>query len=441
MTIDFDRSPLEGRRVLCAVSGGADSMCLLHLLSSAGIDVAAAHFEHGIRGEESLRDARFVENYCAENGIPCRIGHGDVPAYAAEKSVGIEEAARQLRYAFLFSAAKELDCGLIATAHNADDNAETLVFNLTRGSGTSGLRGIPARRDNIVRPLLGVTRQQIEQYLAENAVPHVEDSTNQSDDYTRNLIRHRIIPALKEINPRFTQAAGRTAKLAAQDDDCLCRMARDYIARHYRDASLPLDSLRSLHPAVSSRVLRELLGGGLSMEHIEAILRFIGSSEYKQLSIPGRSLRCEQGRLFLDMTEYAPLPEREIIPGEGLYLPEIGMLLEAQIVLYNGEVNGLFKTSYLKYEIIRPALLCTGRRPGDRLRPSGRGCTKTLKALFAEAGYTRQQRDTVPVIRDGSGILAVCGLALDERAVPQPGEKALKLSFTEIDEKQETKIT
>ena len=433
MTIDFDRRPMESRRILCAVSGGADSMCLLHLLSSAGIDVAAAHFEHGIRGEESLRDARFVADYCAENGIPCVIGHADVPAYADEHTLGIEEAARQLRYEFLQRTAEELGCEVIATAHNADDNAETLVFNLTRGSGTAGLRGIPARRGSIVRPLLGVTRQQIERYLAENAIPHVEDSTNQSDDYTRNLIRHRIVPALREINPRFTEAAGRASRLAAQDDDCLCAMAEDYIRGNCKDASLPLESLQALHPAISSRVLRELLGDGLSMEHIEAILAFIRSSEYRHLDIPGRTLRCEQGRLYLDAEEYAPLPEREIIPGKRLYLPEAGRILDTQIVLYNGEVNDLFKTSYLKYEIMNSALLCTGRRPGDRLRPFGRGCTKTLKALFAEAGYTQRQRDTTPVIRDRSGILAVCGLAVDERAVPLPGEKVLKLSFTEIE--------
>ena len=433
MIIDPDLRPLEGRRVLCAVSGGADSMCLLHLLSAAGIDVVAAHFEHGIRGEESLRDAAFVESYCAENGIPCVIGHGDVPAFAAEKSLGIEEAARQLRYAFLLSAAEHHGCELIATAHNADDNAETLVFNLTRGSGTAGLRGIPARRGSIVRPLLGVTRQQIEQYLAENGVPHVEDSTNQSDDYTRNLIRHRIIPALKEINLRFTEAAGRASRLTAQDDDCLCAMAKDYIRDNYKNASLPLESLRALHPAVSSRVLRELLGTGLAMEHIEAVLRFIRGSEYKQLSIPGRTLRCEQGRLYFGTETRSPLPDRELIPGERLLLPEAGLILDTQILVYNGEVNDLFKTSYLKYEMIPSALLCTGRRPGDRLRPVGRGCTKTLKALFTEAGYTQAQRDTTPVIRDDSGILAVCGLAVDERAVPQPGEKALKLSFTIID--------
>ena len=433
MIIDYKRSLLEGRRVLCAVSGGADSMCLLHLLYSDGIDVVAAHFEHGIRGEESLRDAEFVGNFCREHSIPCVIGHGDVPAYAAEKSLGMEEAARQLRYEFLLKSAKEQNCELIATAHNADDNAETLVFNLTRGSGTAGLKGIPEQRGIIVRPLLGVSRQQIEQYLTENRIPHVEDSTNQSDDYTRNLIRHRVIPALREINPRFSDAALRAGALSARDDDCLCRMAQEFIDGHYSAGTLPLKELGALHPAVSSRVLRLLLGSGLAMEHIDSVLDFIRGSGLGSLSLPGRILKREQGKLYLDCLAYTPLPERELKIGENLYLPEAGMMISSCVGIYGGEVNDLFKTSYIKYEIIDNALLCTGRLPGDRLRPQGRGCTKTLKALFTEAGYTQQQRDTVPVIRGSTGILLVYGLALDERAVPQPGEKVLKLSFTKID--------
>ena len=182
MTIKRDMSAFAGERLLCAVSGGADSMCLLHLLYSGGADIIAAHYEHGIRGEESMRDARFVESWCAEHGIECVVGHGDVPGYALVHGLSIEEAARRLRYEFLQSTAKERGCGLIATAHNADDNAETLIFNLTRGSGALGLRGIPARRENIIRPLLGVSRAQIEQYLAENGIEHIEDSTNFSDN-------------------------------------------------------------------------------------------------------------------------------------------------------------------------------------------------------------------------------------------------------------------
>ena len=213
--IDLDLTSLRGKKLLAAVSGGADSMCLLHLLAAAKLDVTAAHFEHGIRGEESLRDLRFVETWCREHGIPCLTGHGDVPGYALSNGMSLEQAARELRYAFLRNCAGKIGAEYILTAHNLDDNAETLLFNLTRGSGTAGLCGIPTRRGEILRPLLSVSRTEIETYLEENHVPHVEDSTNREDAYTRNLIRHRVVPALREVNPRFAEAAARTAALSS----------------------------------------------------------------------------------------------------------------------------------------------------------------------------------------------------------------------------------
>ena len=430
-TMNIDLDPLRGKKILCAVSGGADSMCLLHLMHSVGIAVTAAHFEHGIRGEESLRDMRFVESFCAERGIPFVCGRADVPAYAAESSLGLEEAARKLRYEFLEKKLSELGLDLIATAHNADDNAETLVFNLSRGSGTAGLRGIPQKRDNIIRPLITATRAEIEAYLEENRVPHVEDSTNQSDNYTRNLIRHRVVPVLREINPRFAQAAGRTARLCARDEDCLSGMARDFLKEHFDSESLPLPELSALHPAIASRALREVLPG-LSMEHVDALLDFIQHSGYACLDLPGRTLRREQGRLYFKALESSPLPSRRLEVGKELFLPECGLSVLGEICDYMGEVNDLFKTSYLKYEMIGTDLCVSSRQPGDRLRPLGRGCSKSLKALFIERKYTRQKRDCCPVIRDEHGILMVYGLAVDERCRPQNGEKALKLSFRKI---------
>jgi tRNA(Ile)-lysidine synthase len=157
-------------------------MCLLHWLGNQkDLHLCAAHFEHGLRGEESRRDAAFVAEYCAAHKIPCAVEHGDVAAFAREKGLGIEEAARELRYAFLERTAADWDCDRIATAHNADDNAETLLLNLVRGAGTAGLSGIPPRRGKIVRPLLGFTRREIEAYLNEHEIPHVEDSSNASD--------------------------------------------------------------------------------------------------------------------------------------------------------------------------------------------------------------------------------------------------------------------
>lgn len=429
MNIDF--ASLKDTKILCAVSGGADSMCLLHLLHSAGLDVTAAHFEHGIRGGESLRDMEFVESYCKEQDIPFVCGRADVPHYARENSLGLEEAARTLRYEFLDRKLRELALDYIATAHNADDNAETLIFNLARGSGSMGLRGIPPRRGNIIRPLIRVSRGEIEAYLEENNVPHVEDSTNQSEDYTRNLIRRRIMPVMREINPRFAEAAGRSSMLCARDEDCLSQMARDFVDEHYDGESIPADRLKALHPALASRVLRQLLPG-LGMEHVERLMALCRETELKALDLPGRTLHIQQGRLYLSPPEVSPLPCRRLEVNKELFLPECGLAVLCEICVYMGEVNDLFKTSYIKYEMIGTDLCVNSRQNGDRLRPLGRGCSKTLKALFMEHKYPQHKRDSCPVIRDGQGILMVYGIAMDERCRPEKGEKALKLSFRKI---------
>ena len=426
-----DALPPRGERVVCAVSGGADSMCLLHLVWSQGYDVTCAHFEHGIRGEESLRDARFVEVWCLKHSIPFVLGHGDAPGYAAKNGLSLKEAARELRYAFLYKTAQECGADRILTAHNQDDNAETLLFNLIRGSGTAGLCGIPQSRGKLLRPLLHVSRAEIEVYLRENKVPHVEDSSNESDDYTRNLIRHRVMPLLKEINPRFPEAAERTAKLSERDEAYFSARAREYLEKELQDESLPLDSLRALHPAVASRVIRTLFPG-LSMERCDAVLDFARGSEYGLLEIPGRTLCREQGRLYLRGEESVSVPERRLIPGESLELPELGLRLETRECVYYGEIHDLFKTFYLKYEIVGTDLLCTGRRAGDSIRPKGRGVSKRLSALFKEAGYTRRMRDACLILRDRDGPLFIRGLAAAERAVPKPGDRALKITITPL---------
>ncbi len=428
MSIKLDPAPGRGEKLLCAVSGGADSMCLLHLLFSGGYDVTAAHFEHGIRGEESLRDAAFVEGWCREHGVPFVLGHGDAPQYASAHGLSLEEAARELRYSFLFKTAQELGAARILTAHNRDDNAETLLFNLTRGSGAAGLSGIPRKRGLILRPLLGTGRDEIEAYLHENRVPHVEDSTNGSDDYTRNLIRHHLVPLLQEINPRFSEAAARTASLLDRDEDFLSGLAADFLARELKDGSLPLAALKALHPAVASRAVRRLFPG-LSMERCEAVLDFCRDSEYGLLELPGHTLRREQGRLYLTPGEEVLIQTRRLRPGESAEIPELGLCVSCALCRYHGEIHDLFKTSYLKYEIVSTGLFLTGRRPGDTIRPKGRGVSKKLSALFKEAGYTRARRDACLILRDENGPLLVRGLAIDERAAPEIGDEAVRVSF------------
>ena len=193
----YDLLPRVGN-VLCALSGGRDSVYLLHRLrkwqKEYGFRVFAAHFNHQLRGAESDRDEAFVRSLCEEWNVPLIAGAADVRSFAEERGMGIEEAARTLRYDFLEETLREIGGGVIATAHHADDLAETMLMNLVRGAGTKGLCGIPPKRGNIVRPILTVTRKEIDSYMLLHGLPYVEDSTNAHDDCTRNLLRHHVMP-------------------------------------------------------------------------------------------------------------------------------------------------------------------------------------------------------------------------------------------------------
>ena len=297
----YDMLP-KGSRVLCAVSGGADSMALLHWLKqseeSLQISVLAAHFEHGIRGEESLRDQHFVEGFCRERKIPFVTGSGNVPAYAAENGLGLEVAARNLRYAFLEQAAEENRCSRIATAHNADDNAETVLLNLVRGAGIAGLCGIPPVRGIIIRPLLSTTREEIEKYLEETGIPHVEDTSNSSDAFSRNQLRHHVMPVLKEINPAVERAVLRSGELLREDAELLEDLAEAFIRRSFDGDSVPAKELAALPRPVQSRVIRRLCPERLSVIHTKDIMKLATGTELAYLDVPGARIRRQKGRIY-----------------------------------------------------------------------------------------------------------------------------------------------
>lgn len=433
----------RGASVLCAVSGGADSMCLLHLLKSMeeelGVRVFAAHFEHGLRGEESLRDMAFVEAWCRENEIPCAAERGDTRAYAKERGLCLEEAARELRYAFLERTADSFGCGLIATAHTADDNAETLLLNLIRGSGSRGLSGIPPRRGRIVRPLLDTSRAEVEAYLSEHGVPHAEDSSNADPAFSRNFLRREIMPRLREMNGALNETLGRTAELLRRDEDFLRALADEWLDENLEGNSLPLDALRALHPALAARAVKKLCPKSLSAAQTEAVLRFAGGTERGYLDLPGIRLRREQGRLFFGGEEESvSFPPRRLVPGGVTELPELGLRVRTEKTTAGAdEINSQFKTFCFSYERIKGELAVTARRPGDRMHPLGRGVGKSLKALFLEAGMSRAERERCLVFRDGEGILAVWPLATDERAAPAPGEPSLRVTVEKMKDKGE----
>lgn len=418
--------PVSGT-VLCAVSGGADSVYLLHRLLESGVQVECAHFNHCLRGAESDRDEAFVRALCEGLGVRARFGRGDVAAYAAEAGLGTEEAARRLRYAFLDRAADEAGAAAIATAHTADDNAETMLLNLARGAGLKGLCGIPERRGRIIRPILDTTRREIESWLAERGIAHVEDSTNLLDEYSRNRLRHRAVPALASVNPGFVRAVSRTARLLRRDEEFLEGLAREFLGKH--TDGIPCAQLLELPLPVSTRALRLASGSALTEQQVEAALELAGGAGLGYLSLPGTRLRRERGRLFFEApSEPEALPSRELALDGETQLPEYGLRLSCRRVERAGEIHSSLNTFFFKCENICGTITCTPKRDGDRIRLEGRGCTKKLKDLFAERGLSLEERRRAAVLRDEKGPIAVAGFGTAERVRPGPDDAAFVVS-------------
>lgn len=394
-----------GDRVICAVSGGADSMALLHamvlLKEKLHIQLAAAHFNHHLRGEESNRDANFVKAFCDAHAIPLYMGEGRVEA--GEK--GLEAAARNARYAFLQSLP-----GKIATAHTADDNAETLLLHLVRGTGLKGLGGISPVRERIIRPMLTVTRQDVLTFLEQQNIAYVTDSSNETDDFLRNRIRHHVMPLLKEENPSIGENLSFTALRLRQDEEAL-----DAAAQPTTDVA----ALRELPPAIQTRVLGKLLVSFGVKEpeaaHIELLRRVVYSenpSAYGEF--PGHVTVSRQ---------YHKLVKLEVQPSLGTYclscpgetfIPELGKKVICRKPSESAE--GLLVH-------LQGAAVLRSREEGDTITLSGG--TKTLKKLFIDKKIPAADRSRIPVIADDLGVAAVIGMGIDRSHKENPNWEVL----------------
>ena len=230
----FPMEKYQGMKICVALSGGLDSVCLLHAFRSYtelyGITLTAAHLEHGIRGEESLRDLKFCEDLCRDWGIELISQRVPVPFIAMSSGRGVEEAAREVRYGFFQSIMASGKADVVATAHHMNDVAETILFRLARGTALAGMHGI-TEHGGFIRPMLHITRKELEDYASSNNLPHVDDSTNGDETYARNRIRHSVLPALQEVNERAVEHIARFASLSAADDDFLQGLADEKIVR------------------------------------------------------------------------------------------------------------------------------------------------------------------------------------------------------------------
>ncbi len=429
--------PNEGT-VLAAVSGGADSMCLLHMLMSfsktQGFTVAAAHFNHMIRGDEADRDEAFVRDFCSQNGIVFYAGRGDVPTFSKTHGLSLEEAARNMRYAFLYETAEKTGAKKIATAHNADDNVETVLLNFTRGSGLSGMRGIPPVRENIIRPLLKTPRTEIIKYLSENGISYVEDSTNAEDLYARNRLRHNVVPVLKELNPALLETACGMTEILSEAEDFIVFEAERFIDENYDGRSVSANALTALHPALSKRVIIILSEKNLSSKHVEAIYALaLGDSPSGEVQIPGGRVFREYDRLvFGDDGEDGGFEPFTISPGSRKTIDSVGLAVSCELDNSIPIVHKSFNTFLFKSDLICGNITIRPKKQGDKITFLGRNITKTVKKLFIDAKIPKRQRNNVPIIADENGLLAVYGFGIDRKKAAESGDTVLKITFEEI---------
>lgn len=428
----YDMLP-RGCSVLCACSGGADSTALLHLLCmTPSLNVACAHFNHRLRGAESDRDEAFVRALCDRLGVACYCGSEDVGAYASERRIGLEQAARELRYSFLEKTAQERGFNRIATAHHAEDNAETILLNLARGSAMRGLCGIPPVRGRIVRPLLSATRDEILAYLRENGLSFVEDGTNVLDDCARNRVRHQVLPLLQAENSAAVEHISAAAELLRRDEEYLSSCAVSFIEAELHDDSLPVKKFLDLPEPVGTRVLRQALGQ-LSGTHIAAAYALCRSAEpHAYADLPGRRLEKDGDRILLHAQSAASIRRRMIPEGETV-LQEAGLRVIRRRVRPDEEIHNSFNTFFFQYDLIRGMIFVASRSPGDSVRLLGRGCTKTLKKLFSEAGIPLAERAKIPVLYDSEGVIAVAGFGAAERCAAKSAENAVCIEIETLE--------
>jgi tRNA(Ile)-lysidine synthase len=431
----------KGDRIVVGVSGGADSVCLFHvlrqLISPYQLSLFVVHVNHGIRGGDAFEDENFVRELCNQYQIPFSVVHADVPAIARNQGLTEEEAGRNVRYQAFSACCEKNMCNKVAIAHNKNDNAETILFHLFRGSGIKGLTGISAVRGTIIRPLLCVTREQIESYLEQNNMDYRTDITNLSEDYSRNKIRHRIISFAKEkINPKSVEHIVNAANQLREINEYLeknIEIAFWKVVSKQNQESYLLDitALSLEEPVIQKGIIRkvyELLADQLKdvdALHIKLILDLAKKEVGKSLNLPyqieavkGYTTITMRRNVLLEPNESDNLTKLEqviTIPGE-YYVPQSQKIIRANLLDYKKSMkipkNGC--TKWFDYDKIKNTVMLRGRREGDFIQIDSQGNTKKLKSLFIDNKVPREQRDRIPLVADGKHIMWIVGDRISE---------------------------
>ncbi len=442
--IRYYRMVEAGEHILVGVSGGIDSVVLLYVLHRLshrlGIRLHAAHLNHQFRGAEAVRDAEFVRCFAEELGIPCTVESQNVPELVRREKLSPQDAARQVRYQFFESLARRINGQKIATAHHADDQAETVLLGIIRGAGMHGLRGIqPVLNGKIIRPLLTTTRAQIEAYAQAEGLEYVFDSSNASRKYLRNAIRLDLLPLLKhQFNPAIVNRLTAYAQLFQEDAFFIDKIAKEQYLQICKniDGVIKIhlgrfaEQERTIQREIVYKAYEELTGSrhGLERPHAYAVLDLFTRRESgKTLSLPGQAIAVRSyvwGYLRRETQRSSQPVFSELyimVPGKATYaemcfetaVEETAMPLERSA--YKGPMAKDALIQYMDYDCVVFPMTLRSRRAGDRFRPLGMQGKKSLKNFFIDRKVLRDKRNSIPLLVDRHGIIWVVGYGIDDR--------------------------
>ena len=475
---DYYRPPTRPGPLLVAVSGGPDSVCLFHLLfrlrDRLGIKIHIVHLDHRLRGNEAAADARYVSELARQFDVPATIDSRDVKAYRAQKHLSLEEAAREVRYTFFAEVAKSVKSTAVAVGHTSDDNVETILMHLIRGTGTRGLRGLlPVTRWNppgnnlvIIRPLLDISRAETQQYCQDNQLETRTDTTNTSLYLFRNRIRLELRPILESYNPQINEALLRMAAIAGDDIAYLDKKGQQQwkkvVTKRSDGLVLNKERLLALPTALKRQLLRmameEQLGNLKDIEtrHIEEMLETLEKPAGKRIDLPGGlifSVEYDDYILGRNLAGLCPFPEFERqailnIPGETVFS---GWRITAQVLsgkeLISSEIHRFMKnpddvkgedisrfrtglSASFDYDRLGNKLTVRAVQPGDRFQPLGLNETKKVSRFMIDARIPQAWRSRIPIITSPEHIIWVAGWRIDERVkVKETTNKVLTLKM------------
>jgi len=423
----------QGSRVVAAVSGGADSVCLLHLLVSFrrlfDLEIQTVHVHHGLRGEEADRDAQFVRELSKEWEVPCLVVYRDAAAYAREKGLSVEEAGREIRYKVFHEACGQADSTRIAVAHHQEDQAETILHNLFRGSGLKGLGGMAPVRGNIIRPLLCIGRREIMDYLKEHGISYCQDSTNDSMDYTRNKLRHKVIPmACREINPGAVAHIAAAGERMRQAEAYFEKEAIRLWAEHGQEEAgeegrcrrlgIPAKAMTGFPDILQEYVVMQMIGKlsgsrkDISSVHVGQVLDLAQKGTGRWFTLPyGIRAYREYGMVWLEAGRNLGAGQPEMPLNHTSFSMEC---FPASVLKEKYQKIPEKKyTKWFDYDRIKGTLCVRTRQAGDYFTLKG-GKKKTVKAYMIDEKIPRAMRDRMPLLAEGHHVLWIVGCRISE---------------------------